>query len=164
MVIIKAFYHLYAIIKNLFFKVVYGKKYSIGKNVTFRKGFSIVLEGEDSKLEIGDNCFFNNYCSINCLNHIEIGSGTIMGEGVKIYDHNHRFSNKSLPLKKQGYSLGEVTIGEKCWIGSNVTILKGASIGDGCIIGAGCVIDFKVDNNMLVKNNERYQIESVKFY
>ena len=31
-------------------------------------------------------------------------------------------------------------IGKHCWIGSNVTIIKGASIGDNCVIGAGSLV------------------------
>ena len=42
---------------------------------------------------------------------------------------------------KQGYSKGPIKIGSDCWIGSNVTILKGVNIGDNVIIGAGSIID-----------------------
>lgn len=32
-------------------------------------------------------------------------------------------------------------IGKHVWIGSNVVILKGVTIGDNAVIGAGCVVD-----------------------
>ena len=40
-------------------------------------GFSMMI-GKTGKVSIGENCFFNNYCSINSLNNIYIGSNTIM--------------------------------------------------------------------------------------
>lgn len=98
---------------------------NFGRGFTFRKGFNLVVSKE-GKVEIGENCFFNNGCSINCLNHIEIGEGSIFGEGVRIYDHNHRFADFSKPIKEQGYSQGSVKVGKHCWVGSNVVLLKGA--------------------------------------
>ena len=161
MLILKVYYHITAIFINLFYKIIFGKRYSSGKKMTFRGKFRIVISGKKSKLEIGDNCFFNNSCSISCMNHIRIGSGTIMGEGVKIYDHNHRFLYKNRPLKEQGYSLGEVNVGRNCWIGSNVVLLKGTNKGDGCVIGAGCVINSRVEAHTIVKKNCDYTFESI---
>lgn len=161
MVILKIYYHFIAIIKNILYKIIYRHKYLIGKNVTFRGQFKVAIEGKESSLVIGENCFFNNFCSISCMNHVKIGSGTIVGEGVKIYDHNHRFATAHTPLKDQGYSIGEVIIGNNCWIGSNVVLLKGASIGAGCVIGAGCIIDFKVEDYTIVKSNQQYIYEPV---
>lgn len=163
MVVLKAYYHIIAIFVNFFYKIIFGKRYSVGKNSTFRGKFKITIDGEKSKLKIGDNCFFNNFCSISCMNKICIGSGTIMGEGVKIYDHNHKFSYKNKLLKDQGYSLGEVSVGENCWIGSNVVLLKGTNLGDGCVISAGCVIDFSVEPHTIVKNNYDYTFEPIVF-
>ena len=46
-----------------------------------------------------------------------------IGENVKMYDHNHVFEDIDLPIKKQGMKIGEINIGENCWLGANVTIL-----------------------------------------
>ena len=35
---------------------------------------------------------------------IEIGEGTIFGENVKIYDHNHKFADLKRSIKEQGFS------------------------------------------------------------
>lgn len=163
MVLIKIYYHLVAIMLNIVYKIIFGKKYLIGKNVTFRSNFKVCIEGKESILEIGDNCFFNNFCSINCLNHVKIGSDTIIGEGVKIYDHNHKFADEIKQIKDQGYSVGEVIIGKNCWIGSNVVFLKGANIGDSCVIGAGCVIDSKIDSHTIIKNRQHYIKEQIVY-
>lgn len=141
------------------YKLIYGKRIVFGKNVRFRKRFSIVIE-KSGKLIIGDNCFFNNDCSINCLNEIKIGSDSIFGEGVKIYDHNHVF-NKSGLIKSQGFSTGKIVIGNNCWLGSNVVILKNTSIGDDCVIGAGVVFNERLERGMIVKKSSDYYIEKI---
>ena len=148
--IIFKWYHVSAIIKKIFYKKVYARNLFMGKHVLWRKGLSIIID-DDSKLIIGNNCFFNNYCSIAVKDKVTIGDNTLFGENVKIYDHNHRFNKINIPIEKQGYSVKAVTIGKHCWIGSNVVILKGVTIGDNCIIGAGCVVSENVPENTILK-------------
>ena len=85
---------------------------------------------------------------------IEIGDGTIFGENVKVYDHNHLYKNTSISIKEQGYSSAPIKIGKHCWIASNVVILKGVTIGDNCVIGAGCVVYKDVPANSILKINQ----------
>lgn len=139
MVLYKIYCHLMALIYKLYYKLIYGSKLEIGNNFQFRKGFTLLI-AKLGGARIGDNVFFNNYCTICILEGLTIGDGTIFGENVKIYDHNHVYSDPNLPIKKQGYTSAPIHIGKHCWIGSNVTILKGVAIGDNCVIGAGCVV------------------------
>lgn len=132
---------------------------SIGKNFRFRKGL-ILNCSPKGKIVIGDNVFMNNYTSINSHKKIVIGNDTIIGENVKIYDHNHGFSDKNRLIREQGYKEKEVHIGNNCWIGSNAVILAGVSIGDNVVIGTGCIIKSDIQENSVVKNNQNYIIES----
>lgn len=161
MIIFKIWFHFIAELKKLMYRTIYGSRVSFGKNFTFRKGFSLIVD-KNASVEIGDNCFFNNNCSINCINTVKIGAGSIFGEGIHIYDHNHRFADSSSPIKSQGYSVGSVVIGKHCWIGSNVVILKGAEIGDNCVIGAGCVISEKIPAGNIVISNRSISIQKIR--
>ena len=76
MLILKLYYHILAEIKKVFYKLIYGKRIKFGKGVTFRKGFSLMIE-KNAYVEIGEGCFFNNYCSINAMNKIKIGNNCI---------------------------------------------------------------------------------------
>lgn len=110
-------------------------------------------------VKIGEHCFFNNYCTLASRAGITIGAGTLFGENVKVYDHNHCYKDTSIPIKDQGYTSAPITIGKHCWIGSNVVILKGVTIGDNCVIGAGCVIYKDVPDNSVVVNHQNQVIQ-----
>lgn len=147
--------------KKLLFTVIYHGKVTFDKGVHWRRNFTIMLS-PNAKLTIGRFCFFNNDCSINANNRIQIGEGTLFGENVKIYDHNHRFKDKMVPIKEQGYSNGEVIIGKHTWIGSNVVLLKGTNIGDNCVIGAGCVINSAIPDGTIIRTENNLIIERIK--
>lgn len=104
--------------------------------VKFRRRCSIFADG--GVVEIGRGTFLNNDCSINSNQSIVIGENTLLGEGVKIYDHNHRIVEGMVSHSE--FDSAPVRIGDHCWIGSNVVILPGVSIVDRVVIGAGAVI------------------------
>lgn len=120
-----------------------------------------VLPG--ASLLIGNGVFFNNYSSINCIDKITIGDGTIFGESVKLYDHNHEYGfNPDFFIDKTTFKTSPIIIGKNCWIGSNTVILKGVKIGENCIIGAGCVIHKSVPANTIVKNSQNLIFEPLQ--
>lgn len=134
------------------------KNISIGKNCRFRKWININANS-GGKIRIGDGVFMNNGCSINAHELIEIGNNALFGENVCMYDHNYVFTDKSKTISSQGHKTSKIVIGNNCWIGSNVTILRGVEIGDGCIIGANCLIYKDVPPYSIVKNNSQISIE-----
>lgn len=131
----------------------------IESGVVFREFCNILLM-EKANLIIGKNVFFNNYCSINCLEKIEIGNNTLFGEGVKIYDHNHKYEtvNNDLKIERNKFTTASIIIGSNCWIGSNVTILKGVEIGDNVIIGSGCLVYKSIPSNTIVKSSSSVEL------
>ena len=131
------------------FKSIYGTSFQMGKGLYVRKGFTVTIE-DGGYVAIGKNVFFNNFCSINALEGIEIGDDCIFGENVHIYDHNHKYRDKEIPVNNQGFTKGTVKIGQNTWIGSNVVILKGVTIGEHCVIGAGCVVSKDVPENHIL--------------
>ena len=103
------------------------------------------------KLILHDGVFINNSCSFNCMERIEIGAGTMMGEGVRFYDHDHVYTAEK--IEKWQWTTAPIRVGRDCWIGSNVTILKGVTIGDNTIIGAGCLVRNDISANSVVYND-----------
>lgn len=148
MIFIKIYYHINCFFKKILLKILYGKKIKFGKNVQFRKGFSIIISS-NGNINIGDNCFFNNYCSINALDKIRIGDNCIFGENVKIYDHNHGFNKANVLIKKQKYKTGKIVIEDNCWIGSSSIILKNVHIGKNTVVSALSKVSNDIADNVV---------------
>lgn len=94
------------------------------------------------KIKIGDNVTLLRYCHIGAINCIEIGDNTLIGSNVLITDHAHGESYATdIPrVKLPLFSRGGVAIGKNVWIGDNVCILPGVTIGNNCIIAAGSIV------------------------
>ena len=152
MLILTLKFHLKSLFLKWIYRLLYLKKFQFGARLTFRDGFHLLIE-KSGKVIIGNHVFFNNFCSINAMLSVTICDDGIFGENVKIYDHNHCYQNKSQPISKQGFSTAAIQIGRNCWIGSQVTILKGVTIGDNSIIGAGVVVYQDVPGNSIVLSN-----------
>ncbi|EID28655.1 bacterial transferase hexapeptide repeat protein [Streptococcus mitis SK575] len=121
----------------------------VGANVICRNFENFHVSS--GKLILHNGVFINNSCSFNCMERIEIGAGTMMGEGVRFYDHDHIYTAEK--IEKWQWTSAPIIVGRDCWIGSNVTILKGVTIGDNTIIGAGCLIRNDVPANSVVYND-----------
>ena len=128
----------------------------IGQDVTIRSFVSVEV-GHGATLKLGNRVFFNDHCTIRCGKYIEIGKDTMFGDGVRIFDRNHQYSNYH--VEKISFNTGPVIIGKNCWIGSNVVILKGVTIGDNVIIGAGAVIHKDIPSNSIVVSKEELVIK-----
>lgn len=157
MLFLKFILHINCFIKKIFYKIIYGSKVKFGKKVQFRKGFSLMID-KGAKIIIGDNTFFNNYCSITVLDKIVIGSNCLFGESVKIYDHNHIFNKKNSLVQQQGFKTNPIYIGNNCWFGSNSIILKNAKIGNNCVIGANEKINFELKDEVIINNGRSDKI------
>ena len=121
----------------------------VGSNVVCRNFENFRVPS--GKLILHDGVFINNSCSFNCMERIEIGAGTMMGEGVRFYDHDHVYTAEK--IEKWQWTTTPIRVGRDCWIGSNVTILKGVTIGDNTIIGAGCLVRNDIPANSVVYND-----------
>ena len=121
------------------------------------KGTQIVVE-QGACLDLGDKVFFNRYCSINVKNKVKIGKGSLFGEGVKVYDHDHIYTKE---LQSNEFNIDVVDIGENCWLGSNVVVLKKTMIGNGVVIGAGVIVRGNINNNLLVINEQNLKYKEI---
>ena len=148
-----------AVAKLSYYKLKYGGRLKVGRGVHFRKGF-IINMSKKGQLNIGDGTFFNNYCSINCHDKITIGKNNLFGEGVKIYDHNHVFNDKSINMKKS-YRCRSVVIGDENWFGSDVIVLSGAKIGKRNVFGANMVVDSEFGSEQLVVMSNEKNIQEI---
>lgn len=125
-----------------------------GGVITLGKGVlvsarSVISASDGGRLTVGKMVGINSNSMLMCHNSISIGSNTIMGPGVYIYDHDHVFDSEH-GVRRNEYITAPVVIGKNCWIGANTVILRGTTIGDNCLIAAGSVIKGNIESGSIV--------------
>lgn len=158
----KSFFH------YIYLKVQYGKKINVHLVNSIRGKLCIEILGkskvkigrflmtrgplylkctEGALIEIGNECFFNNNCSITAAEKVTIGNQCKFANNLVVVDHDHAI--------EQGHATAKLTskpvcIGDNVWVGANCTILKGVNIGTGAIIAAGAVVTKDVPDHTIV--------------
>lgn len=120
----------------------------IGPNCEFSAYCDLEVHGIGT-LSVGAKTYMNRYCMISAHEKVSIGVECMLGPGVKIFDNDHVYSSEkgvSTSLKT-----APISIGNHCWLASNVIILRGSTIGDNCIIGAGCIVKGDVPAGTVMK-------------
>jgi len=140
-----------------FFDISEDARFDIRENVTINQ-FSFITIKSKAKLSIGKNTYITR-ATISCLGEVSIGENCILGEGMKIFDHNHQYSKEPFSVSKTDFSIGKVKMGNNVWTGANVIILKDVTIGNNVILGAGCVIHKDVPDNSIIINKQDQMIK-----
>lgn len=102
---------------------------------------------------------------IMCVDRVEIGAYTAIADNTIICDNNNHPVSPSYrkrmrqtsfddPMRTWKYSdHAPIVIGENCWIGTNVRICKGVTIGNNSIVAACSVVTKDVPANCIVAGN-----------
>lgn len=102
---------------------------------------------------------------IQCVDRIEIGAYSTMAGNTIITDNNSHPINpewrRKMRLTPEGHDMrtwkysdhAPIIIGENVWIGINVRICKGVTIGDNSIIGANSVVTKSIPANCIAAGN-----------
>lgn len=90
-------------------------------------------------LHFGKNVYANFNLTIVDDTHIYVGDNTMFGPNVMITTAGHPILPELRGEEAYQFNM-PVTIGQNCWIGANVSIMPGVTIGDHTVIGAGSVV------------------------
>ena len=82
---------------------------------------------------------------------ITIGARTIIGPNCSLYTPQHPLDYKL--RRKTLETAYPITIGEDCWLGGNVTVCPGVTIGDRTVIGAGSVVTHDIPSDCIAAGN-----------
>ena len=98
-------------------------------------------------IEIGEDFFANFNCIILDAAKVTFGDNVLVAPNCGFYTSGH-------PLDSQTRSCGlefakPITVGNNVWIGGNVIVLPGVTIGDNSVIAAGSIVDRDIPSNVI---------------
>ncbi|MBR0072660.1 MAG: sugar O-acetyltransferase, partial [Bacteroidales bacterium] len=118
---------------------------SVGEKVWIAKTFNC---DRAKNIFIGDDFTGNHNLTILDIREVYIGNHVMVGPHTLITTVGHPLSPKG---RREYHALAKpVRIGNDVWIGGNVTILPGVTIGNNVVVAAGSVVTKDVPDNTLV--------------
>jgi acetyltransferase-like isoleucine patch superfamily enzyme len=134
----------------------------IGDNCRFRSDYLSNLVGinrrclfstmkEGARISIGRNCGFSGTV-VGCAEAITIGDNVLCGGNTFITDFDWHPINRHNPEAQEADS-APVVIGDNVWLGLNVVVLKGVTIGENSVIGANSLVIRSIPANVVAGGN-----------
>ena len=109
-------------------------------------------------ITIGKNVFINADCKFQDQGGITIDDGALIGHGVVLATLDHDLD----PEKRQQLHPAPIHIGKRVWLGANVTVTKGVTIGDNSVIAAGAVVNRDIPANVIAGGVPAKVIKSIE--
>ena len=121
---------------------------SVGERVWIEPDFKCEF---GSNIHIGDDVYINFGCVILDCAKVTIGEHTLLGPNVGLYAANHSTDAEE---RINGGCYGKpISIGKKCWLGGDVKVVPGVSIGDGAVIGTGSIVTKDIPSGVIAVGN-----------
>lgn len=120
----------------------------VGKNVWIEPDFKCEF---GKNITIEDDVYINFGCVILDCAEVTIGSHTLLGPNIGLYPVNHSMDAEE---RINGGCYGKsIHIGKNVWLGGDVKVLAGVSIGDNTIIGTGSIVTKDIPSNVIAVGN-----------
>ena len=98
-----------------------------------------------NRVKFGKGVFLNHSAILSASGGIEFEDGVMVAPGVRIATINHDLNNRHTI-----YTYGKVIIKKNAWLGMNVTVCPGVTIGRYAVVGAGAVVTKDVPDYAVV--------------
>ncbi|QPK79240.1 sugar O-acetyltransferase [Corynebacterium lizhenjunii] len=100
-------------------------------------------------LRIGQGVFINFNATILAQATVELGDRVMIGPNCSLITVGHPVNDHQ--MREGGWELAQpIRIGRNSWLGANVTVLPGVTVGENCVIGAGALVTKDIPDNSLV--------------
>jgi len=108
----------------------------------------------DSELVIGDRVTATGALQVTAHEKIIIENDVLFASNIFISDGTHGYETPREPYKYQPiWKISPIVIGEGSWVGQNVVILPGVTIGPLSIIGANSVVTKSIPGKCIAAGN-----------
>lgn len=113
---------------------------TIGPHTLLEPGVWITAPGE-ARVHLGEGCFLNLGVMVASMELVELGDHCMLANGCLVTDADHRFDDLTRPITWQGFTTkGPTRLGDNVWLGANVVVTSGVTIGERCVVGANSVV------------------------
>ena len=110
------------------------------------------------KTTFGRDCFVNFGCTFLALGGITIEDDVFIGPHCVLATEYHPES----PETRHSLLTKPIVVKRNAWLGANVTVLAGVTIGENAIVAAGSVVTKDVPDNMVVAGSPAKVIREIK--
>lgn len=124
---------------DILWRIATGAQLRVGDETQVRRGCELKVDTR-AVVSIGRRVHLGPWCTLSALEAIEVGDDCLIAERVSIRDHDHVFASRAMPYSQQGYTVAPVRLGRNVWLGANVTLTKGVTLGDDCVVAAHAVV------------------------
>jgi carbonic anhydrase/acetyltransferase-like protein (isoleucine patch superfamily) len=91
---------------------------------------------------IGTGTSIAGSCVISAVRNVYLEEDVLLARNVYIADHSHRYTRMAAPIIAQGLDrVAAVRIRRGAWLGQNVVVCPGVTIGIGAVVGANSVVN-----------------------
>lgn len=132
-------------LRNRIMKEMFG---SVGADVWIEPDFRCEY---GKNIFLGDHVYINFGCVILDCAEVKIGSHVLFGPNIGIYPLNHMLDPEE--RTQGGIRSKPVNIGDKVWLGGDVKLLAGVSVGEGSVIGTGSVVTKDIPAGVVAAGN-----------
>ena len=122
--------------------------HSVGNGVHIEPDFHCEF---GKNITIGDQVYINFGCIILDCAEVTIGNNVLIGPNLGIYAVNHGLDPEE---RIAGACIGKpVHIEDNVWVGGDVKVLAGVTIGEGSVIGAGSIVTKDIPPRVVAAGN-----------
>lgn len=128
------------------------ERIAIGDHVFIGPGswLQTLPDGENTSIavSIGKGTSVAGACVISAVRSVQLEENVLLARNVYISDHAHKYTDTEIPVIAQGVdSIKPVLVKRGAWLGQNVVVCPGVTIGTGAVIGANSVVTRDVPDN-----------------
>ncbi|HET8795463.1 MAG TPA: DapH/DapD/GlmU-related protein [Arthrobacter sp.] len=108
-------------------------------------------------IALGERIFINSGCKFQDQGGVVIGDDCLIGHNTVMATLNHDLK----PSRRADMHPAPIVVGRNVWIGSNVTVLPGVTIGDNAVVAAASVVTKDVPENTIVVGSPARVVRSL---
>ena len=134
-------------------------KFSLGANATIEdfctvnNGVGDVIIGDDSRVGLGSVI----------IGPVTIGNQVILAQNIVLSGLNHTYTDVTIPIRLQKVTTAPIIVEDEVWIGANVVVTAGVTIGKHSVVAGGAVVTKSIPPYSVAVGNPARVIKKYDF-